>query len=236
MVVTLTDPSPRSWARLAGAGYLVIIVAGLFAELGVRQALMVPGDAAATAANLAASAQRYRLGIAADLVMVVTDVLVAGALYALFRVVHQSLAALGALLRVAHAASYAAVLLAMYLPLLLVGPGADTAAIPEAQRQGLALVLLQLHGYGYAVALAFFGAHCLVLGWLVKHSGLVPPVLGVLLMIAGAGYLLDTFARTVLLDYDAVATGFGLVVFVPAVVAELSFCLWLLIKGVRDEA
>lgn len=235
MVVTLTDPSPRSWARLAGAGYLVIIVAGLFAELGVRQAVLVPGDAAATAAAIAAAAQRYRLGLAADLLMVVTDVLVAGALYALFRAVHQSLAALGALLRVAHAATYAAVLLAMYLPLLLVGPGADTA-IPEAERQGLALLLLQLHAWGYAVALAFFGVHCLVLGWLVKRSGLVPPILGVLLMIAGGGYLLDTFARTVLLDYGAVATVLALVVFVPAVIAELSFCLWLLIKGVRAEA
>lgn len=215
------------WARLAGAGYLVIIVAGIFAEVAVRQQLIVLGDPAATMANVRTGEALFRAGIAADLLMLVADVLVAVAIYAVFREAHRTLAVMSVCFRVAHAATYAAMLLTLHLPILL----RDVAGAED-----VAFAFLEAHGIGYATALVFFGAYCLVLARLVLISRYVPPVLGWLLAFAGAGYLIDGFAQTLLTDYASVEQVLTLVVFVPAVIGELSFALWLLIKGVRVPA
>ncbi len=49
------ETSPRTKARIAGLLYLVITVAAPFGELYVRGRLIAKGDAAATAANIAAT-------------------------------------------------------------------------------------------------------------------------------------------------------------------------------------
>ena len=57
--------SPRRWARIAGALYLTVIVGGFFAIGFVPSALVVPGDAAATAHNILGNELLYRLGLVA---------------------------------------------------------------------------------------------------------------------------------------------------------------------------
>lgn len=230
---TGTDGRVMAWARLAGLGYLVIIASGIFAEFFVRSSLLVPGDPAATAANLQASGTLYRVGIASEFLMLTADVVVAGALWVVFRPVSRGLALLAAFFRLAHAAIVGVNLLNLWVPLVLLAGGAPLAAFTPDQLAALALVFLETHGYGYAVGLLFFAAHCLLLGWLVLRSGYVPRVLGGLLVVAAVGYLADTLARTLLADYAAFEGVFTAVVFTPAFVAELSFCLWLLVKGVR---
>ena len=218
-------------ARVAGLGYLVIIATGIFAEVVVRGSLIVSGDAAATAANITASEGLFRSGLAAELVMLTADVVVAFALFVLFEGVSRGLAILAAFFRLAHAAVVGANLLNLYIPLLLLGDATYMGAFEPAQLHALVSVYLDLHAYGYALGLVFFGVHCLALSSLVLRSGFVPRALGVLLTVAGVGYLVDTFGRTLLTDYAAWETLFGIVVFVPAVVAELSFALWLTVKG-----
>jgi hypothetical protein len=94
------------------------------------------------------------------------------------------------------------------------------------------MVFLEAHSYGYLIGLVFFALHCVILGYLVIRSGFLPRILGVLLMVAAAGYLADSFSRTLLATYDDYATLFLMGVFIPAFIAEGSFCLWLLLKGV----
>ena len=53
-------------ARVAGVAYLLVIVAGIFAEFVVRSRLIVHGDAAATAANITASESLFRFGVVGD--------------------------------------------------------------------------------------------------------------------------------------------------------------------------
>ena len=225
---------PLPYARAAGIGYLLIILSGIFAEFFVRGSMLVAGDPAATAQNIAASAALFRTGIAAEFVMLTADILVAAALFVVFRKVQPHLALLAAFFRVAHAAVVAANLLNTYVPLRLVtGQG---QALDSPLRAELASVLLDAHGYGYAVGLVFFAMHCGVLGYLVWRSTFAPRVLGWLLMLAGAGYLTDSLARTLMASYDASAGWFAMVVFVPAFIAELSFCVWLLVRGGRRLA
>ena len=108
--------------------------------------------------------------------------------------------------------------------------GADYLTVFETdQLHALVLLFLNAHSYGYLIGLVFFGLHCFVLGYLVFKSGYFPGILGVLLIFASLGYLIDSFANFLLPNYDATIS---LVVLAPAFIAELSLCLWLLFKGV----
>jgi len=201
MMNRLSEISLPKAAKLAGGLYLIIIMSGIFAEFFVRQSLLVPGDAAATAANVAASGGLFRLGIAADLIMIISDVALAVLFYLLLKPVNKTLSLLAAFFRLTQAAVLAVNLLNLFFVLQLLG-GADYLAVFGAnQLQGLVLFFLQAHGTGYAVGLVFFGIQCLLLGYLIYRSGYFPKILGVLLMVAGIGYLTDSFARVLLANY-----------------------------------
>lgn len=220
------------YARAAGVGYLLIIGTGIYAEFFVRSALIVAGDAAATAANVQASELLFRSGLASEFIMLLADVFVAGALYVVFRPFDRGLAMLAALFRVVHAAVVGANLLNMHAPLLLLGGGAPALGLDGVQTSALAYLLLESHAFGYAVGLVFFAAHCALLGVLVLRSRYAPRALGFLLLVAAAGYLCDSLARALLTEYAASEALLTVVVFVPAFAAELSFALWLVVRGV----
>ncbi|MHC4791131.1 MAG: DUF4386 domain-containing protein [Planctomycetota bacterium] len=231
----ITDMSQRQAARVAGIGYLIIIIAGIFAEFFVRSTLIVPGDAATTANNIMASEWLFRIGIASDLVMLLFDVVVALALYVVLKPVNKSLALLAAFFRLVHAAIYGLNLLNLFFVLQFLS-GADYLTVFETEQlHALILLFLNGHSIGYLIGLVFFGVHCLVLGYLILKSGYIPRILGVLLVFASLGYLTDSFANFLLPNYEAYETIFLLVVFVPAFIAELSLCLWLLLKGVNVQ-
>ena len=227
--------SLRRWAKAAGAGYLLIIVFGIYAEFFVRASLLAPGDPTATAAAIRGAELLYRSALASEFGMLVADVVVGVALWVLFRGVSEGLAMLAALLRVTHAAVVGVNLLNVYVPLLLLG-GDAYPGLGTPERESLTLLLLDAHAYGYAIGLVFFGVYCGVLGWLVLRSRYVPPVLGGLLILASFGYLADSLARTLVTDYAAVGDVFGAIVLVPAFVGELSFSVWLLVRGVDVPA
>jgi hypothetical protein len=88
-----------------------------------------------------------------------------------------------------------------------------------------------MHSHGYVIAGIFFGGWLLPLGYLVFKSGFFPKALGVLLMIASFGFLIDLFTTSLFPRYEAIAYPFLAV----DAVAEVSFCLWLLLKGVNVE-
>lgn len=229
----MTERSPaipvQAYARACGVLYLYIIVAGVFAELFVRSRLIVPSDAAATAANLGAHETLFRLGFSGELLHLACDVGVAALLYAVFRPVERGIALLAAFLRVACDVVLAVGSLAHFAALRLLGGAAFLEAIPAGQRETLALLALRLHGDAYAICLVFFGFACLALGFLVYRSGFLPRALGVLLAIAGACYLVQSFAHFLA---PSVGAPWLQALLVPAFVAELSLALWLLVRGV----
>ena len=220
-------------ARIAGLLYLVIIAAGMFAQFFVRQSLIVPGDAAATAGNIMASEMLFRAGIAADLIMIMADIALALVFYLLFRPVNHGISLLAAFFRLIQAAVLGANLLYLVFALQLFSGAGSLTAVSTDQLQALGLAFLNAHATGYALALAFFGISLLLLGYLVFKSGYVPRIFGILLIAAAAGYLIDTFARVLLPTYSEYQTLFDTLVVTPAFIAELALTLWLLIKGVN---
>ncbi|MDX1796433.1 MAG: DUF4386 domain-containing protein [Hydrogenovibrio sp.] len=222
----LSLPSAVS-PRLTGFLYLMIIVFGLTSEVMIRHHLVVPGDAGATANNLLASPDLFRLGFAADAVMLICDVALAVLFYLLFKPVSRPLAMAASAFRFAQAAILGMNLLNYYAALLILN-GANYAVLGMQQQNELASLLLELHSHGYDLGLIFFGVSNVLLGILVIRSNFLPKLLGYGLIAAAIVYLIGSFTR--FLMPEAVETIQPL--YLIPVVAELAFCLWLLIKGI----
>jgi hypothetical protein len=85
--------SPRALSRIGGALYLAIIAIGAFGEMGIRNRIVVSGDALATAANLNALESLWRLGLAGELLLLVCGTTLAAIFYVLIRPVSRDGAA-----------------------------------------------------------------------------------------------------------------------------------------------
>lgn len=218
--------------RLAGLAYLAIILLGLWGELAVRGTLVVPGDAAATAARIAASPLLWRSGLAGDLLMQVLDVPVIVVFYLLLRPVNEGLALTATLLNLVQTAVLVADRGQLLTPLLVLGDAGTVQAFSAAQLQELSRLAIRLHGHGFGIALIYFGFACLVRAVLIWRSGLLPRALGLLLGAAGLGYLINSFA---LLLAPAVAELLFPAVLLPALVGEVALCGWMLLRGI-DQA
>jgi hypothetical protein len=229
IVNNLSDDTPHNRiARIAGISYLLIIAAGIISQFAIRGSLITSDDAEATAQNIIDAETLFRLSIAGDIVMLTFDVIVGIALFLLFLSVSPGLTILATSFRIVHAAVYGATLLSLFVIVALVGGAGE----PTSQEVSLIQTFADVHAYGYSLALIFFALSLLTIGYLVVKSSAVPRLIGFLLIFAGFGYLVDSFARVLLTNYDDFEAILGLVVFLPAFIGELSFALWLLAKGV----
>ena len=206
---------PIRYARIGGALYLVIIIAGIVGPLLTRDLLIVSGDAAATAQNIAASPDLWQLGVAANVVMQLCDVPVMLILFLLLSPINRNVALLAILFNIVQTAT----LVANELTLV-------TAGLSAANDATLTDIAIRAYSYGEALGLVFFGFTLLSVGYLVRHSGYLPWILGVLLQVAGVSYVVNSFLVLVVPDVASI------VFLIPSFVAELSLALWLLVKGV----
>jgi uncharacterized protein DUF4386 len=218
----------RLKARTVGLLYLVIAVAAAFAEFHARDAVIVPGDAAATAARILAHEPMYRLGGAADLVVLLCDAAIAVLLYELLRPVSRTLALMAAVFRLCLVAVNGVGAATHFAPLLLLHPGGALPGFSPMQLQGLALLSLRLHSTLYSIALIFFGVQALLLGLLIYRSEFLPRIFGLLMGLAGIGYLVHSFAALVAPLPPSFAGGLLL----ASGLCELALMPWLLIVGI----
>lgn len=226
---SLGGGSPRQLARIAGALYLINILGGAFAITIVPAMLVVEGDLAATAQNIQTHELLYRSGLAAHVVVTMTNVPLAVIFYELFKVVNRRVALLVAFFILVATAIEAAGLLNQFTPLVLLGNGPYAGALSPAQLQALAYLPGDLASIHYTLHTVFFGLDILCFAYLVLRSGFLPRAIGVLLAIDGLAYLCYSF--TSILAPRAAAQ---LVPWIqlPALVGEGSLCLWLLVVGI----
>ena len=225
--------TPKTLARVAGVMYFLIGGAA-FNEGYVLSRIVKSGDAAATADNIRSSAALFRAGFVGDLTAAVFWLLAAMALYRLLG--HVSRPAAGAM--VTFAATGAAIMtlnqLNQYTALTIATDADYSRAFGTAGSDALTHLFTDMQHNGYVIDDMFFGLWLLPLGYLVVKSGYFPKVIGVLLAIAGTGYLVDLFTVFLApgLDPDV-----ALFFTVPTAAAgELTFMLWLLVKGARTPA
>jgi Domain of unknown function (DUF4386) len=183
----------RRLARVAGGLYLAVAVFAVLA-VSVRSSVIAP-DAATTADNLRASATLFRLGFVGDLVQATCFLLTAMALYLLLRHVNRHVAAAMVTFVAVSVAIQCLNLLNQFVA-LSVATGEDYARVfGPAGADALTMLFADMHDAGFLIAQLFFGLWLLPLGYLVRKSGYVPKVLGLLLAAGGVGYLVDLVAR-----------------------------------------
>jgi Domain of unknown function (DUF4386) len=217
-------------ARIAAVLYLVIAVAAGIAHGYVPATLLVAGDAATTAHNIAASEGLLRMGgIGSEVLVLLCEIVVTVLLYVLLKPVNKTLSLLAAVARLAMTIIHGLNLLNYFFVLQLLGGASYLAVFSADQLQALALLFLNAHHYGFALGIAFFTLHVFVLGTLIFQSGLFPKVLGVLFIVAALGYLIDSVGQLLIANYGATPAFIA----IPIVIAEIAFPLWLLIKGVN---
>lgn len=230
LVQTAQDRPIQRAARAAGLLYLLAGLSGGFGIMYVPTALVVAGDASATAANIVASEALVRLGIAAELLSGVAFLFLARALYRLLRGVSEKRASLMATLLEVSAVLGLVNVLPELAALTLAKGAAYLTVFPGAQSDALAMLFLELHRYGYMIDQVFWGLWLLPFGLLVLTSGLFPRVLGVLLIANGCAYLALSATSLLAPDY---AGAVAVIAMLPMTAGELSIIAWLLLKGAR---
>jgi len=218
-------------ARIAGATYLLLLVAPL-RLIYIPSALFVRGNATATANNIAAHELLFRLGIVGDLFTGTMVIFVMLALYRLFKGVDQSLATLMVILGGLMVTPIYFLNSLNNAAALLLVRGADFLSVFEKpQREALAMLFLRLHHQGVVVNEIFWGLWLLPLAFLVIRSGFLPRFLGVWLIINGFAYVITSFTGLLLPQYENMVSNITF----PALLGELAFMLWLLIRGAKVQ-
>jgi len=219
-------------ARIAGALYLIYIVVHAFANVIGRSKLIVFGDAATTAHNIMASAWQFRIGFVSDLISAVLFLLAAYALYVLLKAVNKNLALLFLLLNLGGVAIECFSDLFLFAsPLLL--SGADYLKVFQTEQlEALAMLSLYLYKNGFMVAQIFFGAWLFPLGYLVFKSGFLPKILGIVLMVHCAFWLMTALQPFLFPSFDAITY----ISWPLGFIAEFGLTTWLLIKGAKDQS
>lgn len=211
----------RRDGRLAGALYLIVVLAGMHCLA------YVPGQVGDTLAQASAHAGVFRSGIASFLVMQVAFLLLPLALYRVLGDVERRVAiAMVALAVVSVPIGLVAVTHRMEALALL-----DQAKAGGTDAMEAAFALsLQRYGHGLRIASLFWGLWLLPYGWLVLRSGRLPRVLGLVLVLGGLGYAVQVFGGLVPAIVDASWLRY---VRMPAAFGEIGSCLWLLLFGAR---
>jgi hypothetical protein len=232
MTKTSIETSPQVYARTGGALYLIIIALGIFAQVLVRDRIIVSGDAASTAAHLTSMESLWRFGIAAEFLAVICTVLLAMVYFFLLRPVSKELNLLATLFRLVAITVQAVSLVSLVAALFPLANTAFIKAFTPDQLYALANLAIRSHSYGYSVALLFTGCTFLVHGYLIFKSGYLPKALGVMIQIAGVGYISNGFA---IILYPTIANLVFLAIILPVFISETSLSLWLLVRGVNIQ-
>jgi hypothetical protein len=226
------EPNSTSIKKLARAGgilYLIIIITGICGELLIKNKIIVSGDPASTAANILRYETLWRLAIACDLFMHICDVPLMVIFYVLLKPVNKTLALMALLLTLVQTAAMVATKLNLAQSLFPLGSGAYLKAFSAEQLQALSYLSIRSDQFGFNFGLLFFGFACLILGYLVFRSGYIPKFIGVFMQIAGLCYITNSMAQLVAPGF---ASALVPAILLPCLIAELTFCIWLLVKGV----
>ena len=228
MMERIAEASPRSLARMAGVFQLLEAITAACGQVVVLGRLVVSDNPAATAANIIGHQQLFWFGFALSLLGVVFHLAYAFLFYELFKPVNRRLSFF-AMLVLLTATAVQALTAVFYLGLSLVlDTGKSLSAFSAEQVHALAYAFLRLNGYAFNTHLFLFGLWCLLVGILICRSTFLPRVLGVLLAIAGLGwmmYLVPPVANHLFMPYIAGASALG----------EIPLELWLIVMAVNAQ-
>ena len=240
MTVTAAQPashtdSPPAWGPastlrhmsiIAGVGLLLMSALAGFGKFFALDGLVTPGNATQTANDLIGSEGTFRLGIVSLMLVIALDVVLAWALYRVFRPVSKNLSMLAAVLRLVYAGVFMVAIGELLRALRLLSDDSYLRVFSADELNAQALLSINAFSDLWYVSQLVFGMHLLVLGYLAYRSGYVPRILGVLLGIAGLGYAIDSVGATLSRTTWTSISSFTFL-------GEFLLALWLVARGGR---
>jgi hypothetical protein len=226
MMERIADVVPHPRARITGVVYLLYFLTAISSEVFMK-GLVVSDDAAATANNLLAHEPLFRLGLAASLIATAWYVALTALFYSMFKPVNRSLSLLAAFLSLVGCAILVFASVFQLSPLVVLKGSQYLNVFNLEQLRALALLFLNLHNQAVNVSLVFFALYCLLIGYLIFRSAFLPRTLGVLMVLAGLGWL--AFLSPPLANH------LSPYIQISGFLAEVSLMIWLLAKGVNVQ-
>jgi len=216
-------------ARVAGLLYILSSLFGLVRLIYIPNTLIVHGNAAATANNIAGHELLFRFGIVSYLLCNVLWIFVILALYRLLKGVDQALAVLMVVIGLM-ATPISFVNSANDIAALLFARGDFLSVFDKAQREALVMLFLNLH-HQLDLAWQLLGVFFIPFGLLVYKSRFLPRILGVWLIVACFAYLALSLTGLLFPAYEDQVIKFAQ----PVLFAEVAMMLWLAIMGVSEN-
>lgn len=230
----IIQTSSKSYIKLTGLFYLFIAIIGGFSIGYMPNEIFVSGDGMATTQNIINNMSLFRFGIAGDIFVLIFEVLLTVMLYKLFKSVNGTIGMIATFARFAMSIIMGINLINYLIPLLVLSKTDYLIGFETNEMNSMILLFMEAHKFGEYIWQLFFGLHLVTLGYLVFKSIHFPKFLGVLMMIGSIGYAGDSLVSLLLINNSIISyTTTTLLVF--AVIGELAFALWLLLKGVKLE-
>ncbi len=219
--------NPNVLARAAGLLLLLTILGGVFAQGLVSNRLVSYSDAALTAKNILANKSLFQMSFSVFLIEMACQIAAIALFYRLLRPVNRSIALVSAVMNLAGSIIKTMARVFYIMPLFVLSGTPALDAFNADQLQSLALLLLRINDRGAAMALAFLGVSGVLNAYLVYRSTFLPRTLGILGMVAAAGWLRYFFPQ---LRYPSFMMIVGLALLSAAVQI-----FWLCVYGVDVE-
>ena len=224
--------SNRKTARIAGLIYLVVVLTGIFSLMYVPSKLFVTGNSALTYQNIISSESLFRLSIVSGLLCYTFFLFLPLVLYKLLYPVNKNHAMLMVILAVASVPISFINIQNKFAILSLISGAGYQDVFSAAHVKSQVLFYLDQYDNGILIVSIFWGLWLFPFGYLVYKSGILPKVLGILLMLGCFGYLINFLGNTLISDYSKL--GISSYISLPASLGEIGTCLWLLFLGAKD--
>ena len=219
--------SPKRLARIAGALYLVTIVAAIIAQGLIAERIVNSTDASVTALNIIAHAGLFRFGYTMYMIEMVAQTAMTMLFYELLKPVSRTGSLLAAVIGVVGCGIKALSRVFYVAPALVLDGSHYLSTFSAEQLHSIALLFYNVNEMGAAIAVVFFGFSTVITGWLIIRSTYFPRILGWIAVVGGIGWL--TFL------WPPLGYRFNLYIAAVALLGSLATIIWMIAYGVNEE-
>lgn len=220
----------KTTTKISGIAYLLIFISGFYANFAVLESLLVINNPSITTSNLINNHSQFGNGLIGFVMMLFFDALLVWSLFGLTKSVSKNITYLASFFRLLHALFFGIALFKLWYIYQLTFNASNSVTL-----QHCVMKLLLDFDTLWTVGLLFFGVHLIVLAYLALKSAYIPKALGVLLLLAAIGYIIDGTAKLFISNYTEYKNVFEIIVIMPSVIGEFSFTVWLLIQGFKKQ-